>query len=174
VPDPVALCGIAATIVGAYLVTNPGDGQRIPARDSLFAFATAGAWALSAVLILEGLKGFNSPLLGVTLGIFAAAAAAGAILMLMPAAHRSPARNLDVDGWKLFAGLVVGLATWGRWVALEDAAVAVVLALNLLSVPVVLILSPLLARRHVEVVTARIWGGATLVILGALLMIGGG
>ena len=39
----------------------------------------------------------------------------------------------------LLAGLLVGLSTWGRWAALDTTAVAVVLALNLLSVPVVLV-----------------------------------
>src|SRR5204863_331951 len=49
--------------------------------------------------------------------------------------------------------------------------VAVVLALNLLSVPVVLVVAPLISGRHVEIVNARIWAGAGLVIAGSLLLI---
>jgi hypothetical protein len=72
---------------------------------------------------------------------------------------------------KLAAGTVVALATWGRWAALDDVAVATVLALNLLGVPVVLLLAPVISGRHVEIVTARIWAGAALVVVGSLILI---
>jgi uncharacterized membrane protein len=72
---------------------------------------------------------------------------------------------------KLVAGILVGLSTWARWAALDSAAVAVVLTLNLLSVPVVLIGAPLVSGRHVEHVTARVWLGAALVVGGSLLLI---
>jgi hypothetical protein len=49
--------------------------------------------------------------------------------------------------------------------------VAVVLALNLLSIPVVLLVSPLIAGRHAEHVTPRVWAGAALVVAGSLLLI---
>jgi hypothetical protein len=46
-----------------------------------------------------------------------------------------------------------------------------VLALNLVCVPVVLLLAPILMGRHVERVNARIWGGAALVVFGTLSLI---
>ena len=55
--------------------------------------------------------------------------------------------------------------------ALDDASVGAVLALQLLSVPVVLVAAPLISGRHVEIVTAKIWAGAALVIVGSLLLI---
>ena len=72
---------------------------------------------------------------------------------------------------KLVAALFVALATWWRWIALDDAAVGVVLALGLLSVPVVLFLAPHLVGAHVEHVTARVWAGSALVLGGALALI---
>jgi uncharacterized membrane protein len=60
---------------------------------------------------------------------------------------------------------------WARWVSLDYTAVAVVLALGLLSVPVVLTLSPLLMGRDVERVNAQIWAGGALVIAGGLLLV---
>ena len=45
------------------------------------------------------------------------------------------------------------------------------LALNLLSVPVVLFLAPIIAGRHVERVTAGLWAGAGLVVSGALILV---
>jgi hypothetical protein len=47
----------------------------------------------------------------------------------------------------------------------------VVLALNLLAVPTVLLLAPVIAGRHLERVDARIWLGATLVVAGSLALI---
>jgi hypothetical protein len=46
-----------------------------------------------------------------------------------------------------------------------------VLALGLLSVPVVLVLSPVLMGRHVERVGRAIWIGATLVVVGSLMLV---
>src|SRR3712207_8789182 len=65
---------------------------------------------------------------------------------------------------KVLAGVLVGVSTWWRWAALEDATVGAVLALNLLAVPVVLFLAPIIAGRHLEQVTLEIWFGAGLVI----------
>ena len=46
-----------------------------------------------------------------------------------------------------------------------------VLALALVSVPIVLFLSPLLVGRQLERVTRRVWLGAGLVVAGALALI---
>jgi drug/metabolite transporter (DMT)-like permease len=170
-PGPAAAAGIALTIAGAYLVADPGGGRRATLHDSGFALATACAWSLSPILTLAGLDGLDSPLLGVTLGMFAAVIAYGAVLVVSSSRVELTAGTREALALKLLAGVVVALATWGRWVAIDDADVAVVLALNLLSVPVVLLVAPLISGRHVEVVTAKIWGGAGLVMLGSLLLI---
>jgi len=46
-----------------------------------------------------------------------------------------------------------------------------VLAANLVSVPVVLVLAPMLVGRHLEQADARIWGGGALVAGGILALI---
>ena len=73
--------------------------------------------------------------------------------------------------FKLLAGVMVGLSVWARWAALDYTAIAVVLALGLLSVPVVLLLSPMLMGRHVERVNLQIWAGAGLVVVGGLVLV---
>jgi drug/metabolite transporter (DMT)-like permease len=171
VPGALAGLGIVLTIGGAYLVADPGGGQRAPLRDSTFALITACAWSLSAIFTLEGLEELDSPLLGVTVGMLAAAVAYAAPLALSRESFKPASEPWDALALKLAAGVVVALATWGRWVALDDVDVAVVLALNLLSVPVVLLVAPLISGRHVEIVTAKIWAGAGLVMLGSLLLI---
>jgi drug/metabolite transporter (DMT)-like permease len=170
-PRWAALGGIALTIAGAYLISDPGGGQRARLRDSGFALATAAAWALSPIFTLEGLEGLDSPLLGVTIGMLAAALGYGVLLGASRVPLRGGIGTQTAFALKLAAGVVVALATWGRWVSLEDAAVPVVLALQLLSVPVVLVLAPMISGRHIEVVTLRIWAGAALVMAGSLLLI---
>jgi hypothetical protein len=66
---------------------------------------------------------------------------------------------------------MVGFSVWARWESLDSTAIAVVLALGLLSVPVVLVASPLLMGRHIENVTLALWVGALLVVGGAFLLI---
>jgi uncharacterized membrane protein len=128
-------------------------------------------WALSAVLTVEALKGFDSPLLGVTLGMLAATAGMGVGLAVRGSLGAVRAIARDALALKLFAGVIVAVATWSRLVALDETTVGVVLALNLIGVPIVLVLAPLMVGRHLERVTARVWAGATLVIGGSLALI---
>ena len=85
------------------------------------------------MLTVEGLEGFDSPLLGVTVGMLAPTVAYGALLPFASEPIRLGDRG--ALNLKLLAGLIVGIATWGRWVALDDASVGAVLALQLLAVP---------------------------------------
>jgi drug/metabolite transporter (DMT)-like permease len=171
IPGWAALGGIALTIAGAYLVSDPGGGQRARLRDSGFALATAAAWGLSPILTVEGLEGLDSPLLGVTLGMLTAAAAYGVLLAVTSAPLRGAVGGREAVTLKLIAGVIVALATWGRWVSLEDTDVGVVLALQLMSVPVVLVAAPIISGRHIEIVNSQIWAGAVLVMAGSLLLI---
>jgi uncharacterized membrane protein len=77
----------------------------------------------------------------------------------------------SLGGLKVLAGVLVAVSTWWRWAALEDASVGAVLALGLLSVPIVLFLAPVIAGRHIERVTLGLWAGAGLVVSGALVLI---
>jgi drug/metabolite transporter (DMT)-like permease len=174
VPGWAAAAGIALTIGGAYLVTDPGGSERPRLEGSFFGLATACFWSASAIFTLQGLKSLDSPLLGVTIGMLSAALAYGVLLAVSGVPLRLREQAGEALALKLLAGVIVALATWGRWLALDDTDIAVVLALNLISVPVVLFVAPIISGRHVEIVTGRIWVGAALVIAGALLLIGEG
>ena len=104
VPDAAALGGIALTIAGAYLISDPGGGRRARLRDSGFALATAAAWALSPILTVEGLEELDSPLLGVTLGMLAAAIAYGGLLAITRTPVRGAFASRDALKLKLLAG----------------------------------------------------------------------
>jgi drug/metabolite transporter (DMT)-like permease len=169
-PGPLALAGIAVTVAGAYALTDPGTGRRVALADSGWGLVTAAAWAASAVFTVRGLADFPYPLLGVTVGMAAAAVPFGLLLVVEP----TPVSWSDLraaPGLKLAAGAVVAIATWWRWLGLDDAPIGVVLALQLLSVPSVLVFAPLLARRGEEVVTARLAMGTMVVLGGALALV---
>jgi uncharacterized membrane protein len=139
--------------------------------DALPALACAFCWALSPVLTLRGLEGIDNPLLGITLGLVVSVVGYGLAFAVVGRDLGLTTAGREALVIKLVAGILVGLSTWARWAALDSAAVAVVLTLNLLSVPVVLIGAPLVSGRHVERVTARVWLGAALVVGGSLLLI---
>jgi drug/metabolite transporter (DMT)-like permease len=170
-PTVAALAAIAPILVGAWLLASRGGGNFTVQRDSVFAFGTAFMWALSAVLTVEALEGLDSPLLGVTLGLLAATATLGGALLARGSlgAIRSIARN--TLALKLSAAVLVAFATWFRLLALGETDVAVVLATNLVGVPITLLLAPLMVGRHLEETGARVWVGGLLVVAGVLALI---
>jgi len=170
-PTIAALAAIAPIMVGAWLLASRGGGDFTVQRDSIFAFGTAFMWALSAVLTVEALEGLDSPLLGVTLGLLAATATLGGALLARGSlgAIRSIARN--TLALKVSAAVLVAFATWFRLLALGETDVAVVLATNLVGVPITLLLAPLMVGRHLEETGTRVWVGGLLVVAGVLALI---
>jgi uncharacterized membrane protein len=128
-------------------------------------------WGVSHILTVEGLQTLHSPLAGVTIGMLAAVGAYGLALVWRGTGLQLGTIAGDALTFKIVAAVLVAVATWWRWLALDHTTVAVVLALNLLSVPVVLFVAPLLVGRHVEHVTVRVALGAALVVGGALALI---
>jgi drug/metabolite transporter (DMT)-like permease len=170
-PSSVALLAMVPMVAGAYLVSTRSRAAEVAWRDSLPGLATALMWGVSPVLTVEGLKTLHSPLAGVTIGMLAAVGAYGLALVWRGTGLQVRTIAGDALTFKIVAAVLVAVATWWRWLALDDATVAVVLALNLLSVPVVLFVAPLLVGRHLEHVTVRVALGAALVVCGALALI---
>jgi drug/metabolite transporter (DMT)-like permease len=171
-PEAIELPAIALMVLGAYVVVSRGAGGRHTRLvDALPALACALCWALSPALTVRGLDRLDDPLVGLTLGL--CVSVVGYLLAFAAWRRGIGLRTAGRSALaiKLLAGVLVGLSTWGRWAALDGTTVAAVLALNLLSIPVVLIASPLMAGRHAEHVTPRVWTGAALVVAGSLLLI---
>jgi uncharacterized membrane protein len=139
-------------------------------RNSLFGLGTAICFAISAIFIRNGLEELPSPLLGVSVSMVVTALAYGLLLFFRRRAIRQDTISRSAWLFQLAAGAIGGLATWARWVALDMAPVAVVMALGRLNVPVVIFLAPLLVGRKAERVTARVWLGAALIVAGAVLL----
>jgi drug/metabolite transporter (DMT)-like permease len=170
-PSLAALGAIVPVVIGAWILAGGGGGGFAIERDSAFAFGTSFMWALSAVLTVEALEGLDSPLLGVTIGLLAASATLGGVLAARGSlgAMRLIARN--ALGLKLLAAALVAIATWFRLLALDETAVAVVLAANQVTVPITLVLAPIMVGRHLEQAGARVWLGGALVAAGVLALI---
>ena len=131
--------------------------------------ARIGASRTAPLITLTPL--FGLVLAVITLGLLAATAALGGALIARGSlgAVRSIARNSLA--LKLSAAVLVAFATWFRLLALDEADVAVVLATNLVAVPITLVLAPLLVGRHLERADARVWAGGLLVVTGVLALI---
>jgi len=180
-PTWLELVGIAIIVTGAYLVSRESadpataNNRKLSIisilQASWLGLGTALFWALSPIFIRFGLQGLPSPLLGVTVGVTASALGYGIVLLWQRG--RWLGQPITNEAWtlKLIAGVLVGFSTWMRWVALDLAPVAVVLALSMISTPVVILLSPLISGKHIERVTAILWGGTGLILGGALLLI---
>jgi uncharacterized membrane protein len=168
------LGGILMLVSGVYLVSfdkNPFAGASGKQWvDSLYGLSVAVCFSVSPIFIRGGLKYLDSPLLGVMIGMSFSALAYGIILLVRrKKLTQGPVTN-DAIAFQLAASVFVGLSTWTRWIALDKAAVGVVLALGRLNVPVVLILAPILVGKAQENVTLRVWIGAALIIAGSLIL----
>lgn len=181
VPTAPELAGVGLMVAGVYAIevdragggrNAAGTGSRSfsPAAAwtaSLFGLGTALCWAVSPILIRQGLRDLPSPLLGVTIGLVAATLAYGLALPLRGQGLRFTREAL---AWKLAAGGLVAVSTWARWSSVALVPVAVVLALGLLSVPTVLAAAPALVGRQAERVTAPVLAGSALIVAGALVI----
>lgn len=182
-PGLTASGGICLIIAGVYLANyarlhaaaaaghNPGDAHTIGWRSLLFGVATALCWSISPIFIRYGLIELSSPILGVTIGIVACVLGYGVAFGIHSLRSPLPSISTDALVFKVIAGILAGLSTWARWIALDLAPVAMVLALSLISVPVVNLLSPLLVGRELEQVTTELWLGSSLIVGGSLLLI---
>jgi drug/metabolite transporter (DMT)-like permease len=178
--DIFGIMGILLIVAGAYVTSNPFNAGRDKTaaspdssrwRSLALAMAAPLCWSISPILIKYGLQDLASPLLGVTVGLSASALGYGLAL----AVHhvRSPLARVGGEALalKIVAGVLVGLSTWARWVALDMTTVAAVLALSMVSVPTVNLLTPLVIGRHLERVTRGVWFGSALIIAGSLVLI---
>jgi drug/metabolite transporter (DMT)-like permease len=178
-PNPLAWVGILLIIGGVYCISigsdNAGGGEQAAPtmtwRNVFFGLSAACCWAISPIFTRKGLEGLPSPLLGVTVGLTASVLAYGLALLFQRRLTAIAAIPHDALLFKTAAGILAGVSTWNRWIALDLAPVAVVLALALTSVPVVMFLSPLVTDRNLERVTSRVWLGAAFVGGGVLCLI---
>jgi drug/metabolite transporter (DMT)-like permease len=146
----------------------------------LYGILTAACWATSPVFIRKGLVGLPAPLWGTVIGLSAAASAYLVWLLLrhrVPGWHRSPVRRHGGRPARIAAGMMVlgavasAVGSLGRTVALDLAAVVVVVPLVQTTSLWTMVFAPLILGRHVERISPSLVLGALLVGGGAALVI---
>jgi len=141
---------------------------------SLAGLGTALCFSSSSIFIRYGLETIPSPLIGVTIGMVFCTFAYGLILLIRFRKQNEKEKKFSYSKQGilllLFGGMFLGFGTLSRWIAIDMAPIAIVIGLSGLTVPVVLMLSPILMGRSLENVTIRLWFGAGLVIIGASLI----
>ena len=141
---------------------------------SLAGLGTAICYSSSSIFIRYGLETIPSPLIGVTIGMVFCTFAYGLILLARFRNQNDEEKNLSYSRQGIFllffGGIFLGFGTLSRWIAIDLVPIAIVIGLSGLTVPVVLMLSPILMGRSLENVTMRLWLGAGLVIIGASLI----
>jgi len=172
--------GIFLIITGVYLVTRPGEkhngDSQTPQEESswrayMFGIGAAMAWSISPIFIRKGLAEVPFPVLGVTIGMLASAIGYIVPLYLRRKQNVFGEITKDALAFKVIAATLVGFSTWARWNALELTAVATVLAITMISTPLVLIISPMVMGKQLEKITVPLVTGASLVLLGALILV---
>jgi drug/metabolite transporter (DMT)-like permease len=183
-PTLVSWIAILLMIIGIYMISDRpqgfvGGGEssnnsffiRNGLKDSFFGLATALCWATSPIFIRLGLDDIPSPLLGVTIGMVTCVFTYAVLIILRSKRIRATTKMSGDFYIVLIAGLILGLATWARWIGLELTKVATVLSLSLLSIPVVMVLSPILYGRQLERISLSLVIGAVFIMGGSLLLI---
>jgi drug/metabolite transporter (DMT)-like permease len=188
IPTLFGAIGIFTIVAGVYLVNDAKlhkgeggggggtetavvEGKATGLRSLRFGLAAALCWSLSPTFIRYGLAEVPDPLLGVTVGIVASALGYAVVLGIRRQRGQVGPVAVEAVGYKIFAAVLVALATWMRWISLDLVPVATALALSLVSVPVVNLLSPIVSGRYLERVTRQVWLGSGLIIVGSLILI---
>ena len=170
------LFAIVLMIAGSYVVSSdkidPANTEiETGLRASLYGLGTAVCFAASSIFIRYGLELLPSPLLGVTTGM---TIVTGIYAIFLGLQVLRSGEKLNFGGSKIwlqiFAGILVAVSTWWRWMAFDLTPIAVVIALSRLSIPTVLILSPFIIGQKLEQVTGRVWLGAGVIFAGAMIL----
>jgi len=136
-----------------------------------FALATALTWSMSPILVREGLVGLPSPLIGVAIGMTVNVIPYAVLVLWQRQRWVGSSISRKTMLLQIIAGVFVTIGTWSRWLATDLTSIAAVLALSRLSVPVVFILGIFVLDQTTERITIRVWFGAALIVLGAILLI---
>jgi drug/metabolite transporter (DMT)-like permease len=172
---PIVMLGIFIVVSGIALVSRSrnADQKIVKKRYFFLGLGSALCYSISPLFIKYGLTSFDSPIIGVAVGMAAALIAFILMFIIGQKRHASDAAVLKPDKknlYEVFAGVFMSIATWFRYIALTTTPLAVVTTMTRLSIPVVLILSPLLLRSRNEKSTVQTWTGAGLIIIGSILI----
>ena len=164
--------GVVLVVIGVAVLSMRGMQLTADAKRIIpwFGLGAALSWGTSPLFIRWGLEGLDSPLLGVTVGMAAAALSYGVSLTVTGRWGGDgiiPRSNL---AWLMLAGLLVAVAIASQWASYDLIAIAIATTLMQLSAPVVIIAAPFIVGREMEPITPPLVIGAGLVMAGSILV----
>lgn len=168
---PIA-AGVVIAIVGVWLVSLSSDAsvKGTPWSKPWYALTVALLWGITPQLIRLGLRGFDSPLLGVTVGLMFTVPLHALLLTVAKAWRRGPIPAQAVK-WMTLGGLVGALAIAAQWISYDRTSVAIAITVQQLAALVVVGLVPFVFREPIERVTIRLVGGAITMLAGSALVV---
>lgn len=168
--SPMTILSIALVTAGVVLIARRMGSTGEHIAYPWFALAAAASWGISPLFIRWGLDGLDSPIIGVTIGLLAAAGLYAIVLAagLGPAPSGEPRRAV---GWIAIAGVLVAAAIAAQWTALDLTEVSTVVTLQLTASPVVVLVAPFVVGTEVERWTWRLVAGMLAVLAGSILTI---
>jgi drug/metabolite transporter (DMT)-like permease len=142
------------------------------AGTSTFGLLAAFSWGVTPVLIKKGLETLPSPVVGVTLSMAAAGIAYALILAFRGRLWPTLACLRQPGGrWQIGAGLLIGLGTLARWLALSFTTAAIVTTLSRGSLLITVGLGGKLLGNDLEPINKRVVWAAVLIVIGASIVV---
>jgi drug/metabolite transporter (DMT)-like permease len=139
---------------------------------STFGLLAALSWGVTPVLIKKGLETLPSPVVGVALSMAAAGLAYALILGLRGRLWPTFAYLRESGGrWQIAAGVLVGLGTLARWLALSFTTAAIVTTLSRGSLLITVGLGSKLLGKDLEPINKQVVWGAVLIVIGATIVV---
>lgn len=172
---PVTWAGVALVTGGVALLSlrNRASGvvrQTVPWH----ALGAALSWSASPLFIRWGLAQLGLPLVGVLVGLVAAAVAFAVFFLVRRQLGVDPTglATMPARAWVVIAGAIVALAITAQWSAFDLIPIGVGYAVMQITPPVVIVTAPLIVGGEMErptpallVAVAAILGGSAIVAL---------
>jgi drug/metabolite transporter (DMT)-like permease len=170
-PLTVAIAGgVLLAVVGVALISLSG---RVPGseewRRPWFGLAVALIWGSTPLLIRLGLERFDEPVAGLTIGL-ASSVVVYALLLTVTGRWREPVPATAVR-WMAFGGVCGAIAVSSQWLSFDLTTIAIAITVQQMSVLFVIALVPIMFRQPFERMNPRFFGGAVLVVMGAVIVL---
>jgi drug/metabolite transporter (DMT)-like permease len=168
---PIA-AGVVLAIAGVWMVSMSSDPsvKGTPWSIPWYALTVALLWGITPQLIRLGLRGLDSPLMGVTVGLMFTVPLHALLLTVAKAWRRGPIPAPALK-WMALGGLAGALAIAAQWISYDRTSVAIAITVQQLAALVVVGLVPFVFREPIERVTIRLIAGAITMLAGSALVV---
>ena len=169
---PLTAAGVLLAVVGVALISlsGAGVGRRVVWTRPWLALTVATIWGTTPLLIRVGLRHFDHPVMGLTVGLGVSLLVHAAALTLAGAWRRQavPARAV---GWMAAGGITGAVGISAQWISFDLTTIAVAITVQQLAALVVVGLVPLMFHEPFERLTALLIVGTVAMLSGTALVV---